>query len=162
MTKNMSEETSCASRQELFTFIPDQAVTNSREFTEALFAYAAKQDVDLVITKEGMYPEFTIDGIAYTAERLYKSVHHIPVAVIRCKGKHPEDFEQPMPEERKKMRKLLRCVAWAALAGVVLLILFVGRRVENPMERWVLGIASALMVGVGLFRFWLYHYNDKQ
>ena len=54
-----------------FTFIPDGAVTNPREFTNVLFEFANKEKKDLVITKESMYPEFIMDGIEYHAERYY-------------------------------------------------------------------------------------------
>ena len=45
-----------------FTFIPDGAVTNPREFTNVLFEFANKEKKDLVITKESLYPEFTMVG----------------------------------------------------------------------------------------------------
>lgn len=38
-----------AEGQKLFTFIPDRAVTDPRGFTEALFAFADEQGLDLVI-----------------------------------------------------------------------------------------------------------------
>ncbi len=73
-----------AEHEKAFTFIPEEAVTTAREFTAALFAYANAHNLELVVTREGMYPEFTIGGIEYTAERFYTSVRGIPVATIRC------------------------------------------------------------------------------
>ena len=96
-----------AEREKAFTFIPDSPVTNEREFSTALFSYANAQKLDLVITKESMYPEFTLNGTEYAAERYYTNVRGIPVATIRCTVKHPEDFEPDMPSGRKKLMKLL-------------------------------------------------------
>lgn len=67
-----------------FTFFPDGAVTTPREFSEALFAYAKEHGLDLVVTKESMYPEFTIDGVPFTAQRNYTHVQGFPVASILC------------------------------------------------------------------------------
>ena len=56
-----------AEREKMFTFIPEEPVTSAREFTTALFAYANANGLDMVITKEGMQPEFTINGIEYAS-----------------------------------------------------------------------------------------------
>ena len=148
--------------KKLFTFIPDQAVTDPREFTEALFAYAEKNSLNLVITKESMYPEFTIDGIEYTAERVYNAVRGIPVATIRCKVKYPEDFEPDVPENRKKLMKLLNLGWWLIPAVAVIFIVLAGRNVSSPLERWLMGLGVAAITAVGLYRTWLFHFNEKQ
>lgn len=151
-----------AEEKKLFTFIPDQAVTDPREFTEALFAYAEKNGLNLVITKESMYPEFTIDGIEYTAERVYNAVRGIPVATIRCKVKYPEDFEPDVPENRKKLMKLLNLGWWLIPAVAVIFIVLAGRNVSSPLERWLMGLGVAAITAVGLYRTWLFHFNEKQ
>lgn len=151
-----------AEEKKLFTFIPDQAVTDPREFTEALFAYAEKNSLNLVITKESMYPEFTIDGIEYTAERVYNAVRGIPVATIRCRVKYPEDFEPDVPENRKKLMKLLNLGWWLIPAVAVIFIVLAGRNVSSPLERWLMGLGVAATTAVGLYRTWLFHFNEKQ
>lgn len=151
-----------AEEKKLFTFIPDQAVTDPREFTEALFAYAEKNSLNLVITKESMCPEFTIDGIEYTAERVYNAVRGIPVATIRCKVKYPEDFEPDVPENRKKLMKLLNLGWWLIPAVAVIFIVLAGRNVSSPLERWLMGLGVAAITAVGLYRTWLFHFNEKQ
>ena len=150
-----------AEGKKLFTFIPDQAVTNPREFTDALFAHAQKNNLDLVVTKESMYPEFTIDGIEYTAERIYNAVKGIPVATIRCKVKYPEDFEPDVPEKRKKLMKLLNYGWWLIPVIAVFCFLLAGRVLSNPLECWLLGISIAAIAAVGLYRAWLFHFNEK-
>lgn len=151
-----------AEEKKLFTFIPDQAVTDPREFTEALFAYAEKNSLNLVITKESMYPEFTIDGIEYTAERVYNAVRGIPVSTIRCKVKYPEDFEPDVPGNRKKLMKLLNLGWWLIPAVAVIFIVLAGRNVSSPLERWLMGLGVAAITAVGLYRTWLFYFNEKQ
>lgn len=94
-------------RQRVFTFIPDDAVTNPREFTNALLAYAGKKNLNMVITKEGMYPEFEIDGVEYRAERNYGRAYRVPVAVIHCEMIHPELYETEMNLKRRRGLKFL-------------------------------------------------------
>ncbi len=93
--------------QRVFTFIPDDAVTNPREFTNALLAYAKEKNLNLVITKEGMYPEFEIDGVEYRAERNYGRAYRVPVAVIHCEMIHPELYEIEMEPKRRRWVKIL-------------------------------------------------------
>lgn len=79
--------------KEFFTFTPDTEITDRYSFANALYAYAMKENKELIITKEGMYPEFVMDGITYTAERNYTRVAWIPVAVIRCTRKYSDEKE---------------------------------------------------------------------
>lgn len=69
-----------------FTFRPDTMIMNSREFTDALLAYADENDLRIFITKEGMYPIFTIDNVEYTAERVIGRFG----AVVHCRMTNPE------------------------------------------------------------------------
>ena len=48
-----------------------------------------------------MNPEFTIDGMEYTAETYYRTVHHIPTLAVRCRLKDAEMYEADIPKERK-------------------------------------------------------------
>lgn len=52
-----------------FSFKPDTMCKTPEEITLELCKYAQQNHLDLVITKEGMLPEFTIEGIEYTASR---------------------------------------------------------------------------------------------
>ncbi len=69
-----------------FTFRPDTMIMNSREFTDALLAYADENNLRIFITKEGMYPVFTIDNVEYTAERVIGRFG----AVVYCRMTNPE------------------------------------------------------------------------
>ena len=147
-----------------FTFVPDGPVTNAREFTQALLDFARENQVDLTITKEGMYPEFTLEGIAYTAERFYTHMGRMPLATVRCTAKHPEQLEPDLPAGKKRLMKLLH-FAWIPLAMVLTAVALVARNggVEflTTLDGVVMVIAFPLVVGVMLFRAMLFYYNNK-
>ena len=150
-------------REKVFTFVPDTPVTTVREFTDALIAYANANNLDLVITKEGMYPEFTINGIEYTAERFYTAVSKVPVATIRCSVKYPEDFEPDVPPARKKLILLLR-MSWL-LIPIVLLISVISLRWEGALRSWELWVGLLCFIafaGVLMYRGRLLFFNHKQ
>lgn len=153
-----------AESQKVFTFIPEGSVTNAREFTDALLEYADRENVNLVITKESMYPEFTIDGIEYSAERFYTSVQRIPVATIRCEVKYPEDFEPDVPPGRKKLMKLLN-FGWILVPFLLMnlgILIRVGwGELLSSWEGWLVLIAMLALAFTGLYRFWLFHFNEK-
>lgn len=151
-------------REKTFSFVPDGAVTNASEFTDALFAYANENNLDLVITRESMYPEFTINGIEYTAERFYKPVQRIPTAMIRCTVKYPEDFEPDVPEQRKKYMKLLN-LSWILIPCILvflpLMIQMVKSGIFASWEGWVLLIMIVALIGAKSILDWIYHFNEK-
>ena len=146
-----------------FTFTPDNAVTSPREFTDALLAFADKNKLDITITREGMYPEFTLEGIDYTAERLYTHVSRIPTAVIRCTAKHPETLEPDMPRGKKKFLKFLHDF-WLLLAGLAVfaIVILPGRTAFfSTWEGMVSLLVLLVLAGIGLFRFLLFFFNNK-
>lgn len=150
-------------RQKAFTFIPEGAVSNSREFTAALITFANDHDLDLVVTRESMYPEFTIDGIEYTAERHYTSVQRVPVAVIRCSVKYPEDFEPNVPDKRKKIMKLLYN-SWLPVLACLLLLRGLASQegIFSSWEGWALLIILGIMIIVTYVRARILHFNEIQ
>lgn len=151
-------------REKTFSFVPETAVTNASEFTDALFAYANENNLDLVITRESMYPEFTINGIEYTAERFYKPVQRIPTAMIRCTVKYPEEFEPDVPEQRKKYMKLLN-LSWILIPCILvflpLMIQMVKSGIFASWEGWVLLIMIVALIGAKSILDWIYHFNEK-
>lgn len=91
--------------QRTFTLSPDDEIIDLYDFANALYAYAREMDKEITITKEGMYPDFIMDGVEYTAERNYTTVRGIPVAVIRCTRKDaPETDAAYQPDRKKWMR----------------------------------------------------------
>lgn len=150
-------------RQKVFTFIPDSPVTNPREFTDALFAYANKNGLDLVITKESMYPEFTLQNIEYTAQRLYTAVSRVPVAIIRCSVKHPDDFEPDVPKGRKTVIKLLNLGWILGLYGLIFWrIIASWTDPFSSWEGWLLFISFGCVALLTAHLAKLLHFNEKQ
>lgn len=145
-----------------FTFTPEGPVTTPAEFTDALFAFARAQDLDLVVTREGMQPRFTIDGVAYRASRAYYPVRGIPTARIRCILCDP-DFagDDGLSPGRRRLLELLHY----SMPG--LCILAVGLLFLIP--RGLLGTwwGIALLIGfaaAGASSCWYnrrFFYNDK-
>ena len=76
-------------------------------------AYAEEKEMQFTLTKEGMYPEFLLDGIAYKAYRnpgKYRDE-------ICCDALHPEQLDTGLPPQREK---LLRFPAHRCAAGMYL------------------------------------------
>lgn len=112
-----------AEHNKSFTFVPDGAITNRNEFTTELFRYAEQNHLNLVITKEGMYPEFTIDGIAYTAERVYTVMGRVPLAVVSCHTLNATDYPLEIESTRTKLLRILH-YSWPVLIATAFLIYF--------------------------------------
>lgn len=149
-----------AEHEKRFTFLPDDAVTNPQEFSAALFQYARDNGLELVITKEGMYPEFTINGVEYTAQRNYLAVRGCPVASISCEVLHPEDFApQDVSPIRRWIQRLLHFLWFPSL--LVLFILLPRRDLFSSWEGWLLLVSVLVMVGTASFRSWLLFYNEN-
>ncbi len=158
------KKVSHAQHQKVFTFLPDDAVTTSGEFTLALCRYARENNLDLVITKESMYPEFTIDGIEYTAERFYTRAGFVPVATIRCTAVHPEELEPQLPKWETLILKAFH-YSWLFLILILLNINVIfrpgGMDLFSTWQGWVVFISILLLSCVGLFRTVLFFYNHK-
>lgn len=146
-----------------FSFVPDNAITNEREFTEALFAYANQANLDLVITNESMYPEFTINGIEYKAERNYSVMSRIPVGVVNCHRKDREIKGEGVEEPRKNLQWFLHNWGWAIVIVTVYLILIIPPffREGLTLEGIISVIALLILNGTLAYRSKILHFNDK-
>lgn len=112
-----------AELQKSFEFQPHTIIRSKRDFTDALFDYAAKNDLNLVITKESMYPEFTLDGVEFHAVSVFSRFG----STIKCRMKHPEEAEpQYISKKKRKYYRMLINIA-AALILFVLIFLMLYR-----------------------------------
>lgn len=134
-----------------FTFFPEGAVTTPAEFSAALFAYADANGLDLVITRESMYPEFTIDGVPFTAERNYTHVRGIPVASVLCTAVDIERLlPQVSPARRFAQRIFSNCLPLIVfLALGMILLTCSGAAAPDEPAFWGL-LACFLAVGAAL------------
>lgn len=124
-----------------FSFVPDTMCKTAREFSDALFKYAEENNLNLVITKECMYPEFTIDGIEYVADRTFWRYG----AVIHCEAVHLADVIPPdiSREDYKKLKRIM-CWFFGITTGICLLLFNMQSR-----ECLIAGIAMAVIEMVG-------------
>ena len=156
--------TALAEHEKRFTFLPDGAVTTPQEFSAALFRYAEEHDLELVVTKESMYPEFTIGGIEYTAQRNYTAVCGCPVASIACEVMHPDDLEPTgISPVRRRVQKLLPLLWLPILFFLFLLLTQRGQLggLFSSWEGWLLLVSLLVLIGVMSFRGWLLFYNEN-
>lgn len=143
-----------------FTFTPDTPVTTPAEFTDALFAYAREQHLDLVVTRESMNPRFTIDGVEYRAVRYYYPFRGIPTARIRCLLCDPDFAEPEMPPRRRIMKMLHYAMPVLAAAAIALLFLLP----RGLLSTWWGLLMFAGFLTAGIASAWYnarIFYNDK-
>ena len=92
--------------QRHFSFIPESSINTPQEFTAALQTYAKANGMQFSLEKEGMYPEFSLDGIPYKAYRnpgKYRDE-------ICCDAVHPEQLDTGLPPRREKLLRIARIV----------------------------------------------------
>lgn len=143
----------------VFTFTPEGAVTTPREFTDVLLTFAKETGQELVITRESMYPEFTLNGIAYTAWRDYHSVCRCPVATVHCEMVDPESDAPNLPPLKKRLFRLLI----TALPGIAAFSLFAAYWIPK-IQGWqdiYLILLMGFLCAFGSYRFWRFHFNDQ-
>ena len=103
--------------QKHFFFIPQGSINTPQEFTAALQAYAEERGMQLGLTKEGMYPEFSLDGIPYKAYRnpgKYRDE-------ICCDAVSPEQLNTGLPSRRERQLRGLRVLLPAACTFAAIL-----------------------------------------
>ena len=106
-----------AQHQKHFFFIPQGSINTPQEFTAALQAYAEEHGIQLSLTKEGMYPEFSLDGIPYKAYRnpgKYRDE-------ICCDAVFPEQLNTGLPSRRERQLRILRILLPAAFTFAAIL-----------------------------------------
>lgn len=141
-----------------FSFSPAEPITTSREFTEELLKYAKSENVEIIITKEGMYPEFIWNGIEYRAHRS----HGRWGQMVHCDMLHPELAEpQGMSDKRKNVLTLIKHMIPVLFSLGVLYICAV---LPNSYDlKWweqlgLLAIAAVFMIAIS----WPYLRSGKK
>ena len=118
-----------------FNFVPNSMAKTPEEFSEALLEYAKEKGLNLVITEPGMYPIFEIDGIEYTADRVFSRMG----AVIRCRMTHPEIAE--IAGVSPRTRKIYRMINWYFIFVLIAAFIIVPRT-----DNWWSGLLVCIMV----------------
>ena len=146
-----------------FTFFPDGAVTTPQEFSEALFAYAKEHGLDLVVTKESMYPEFTIDGVPFTAQRNYTHVQGFPVASILCTAVDMDALLPPAsPLKRLGQRVFSLCLP-VVLSLILAVYIWSASDAASRQEPgfWVIEISLLVLGAVISVRNYYLAFNEN-
>lgn len=142
-----------------FSFMPDAPIFTAEQFTDALFEYANENNLNLVITKESMYPEFTIEGVEYTAMR-YTTRYGMRVV---CQSKNREIKGDAVTEQRKLLQWFIH--RWGGLIIVTLLyvvFLFPSLFKDGMIWESILILVSLITVVVSMgYRDMILHFNDK-
>ncbi len=116
------------------------------ENTDALLAYANENNLNLTITKAGMYPEFEIDGVEYTASRRIGRFG----AVVQCTMLNQEGIEDGNISDNK--RRIYQFLIRNMLA--ILFVLFiVGSRLLSGQGFWLSLVAAVCLVPLLVWMF---------
>ena len=136
-----------------FRFVPNSMCLTPSEFTDELFRYANENKLNLVITKEGMYPEFTIDGIEYEASREFSRYG----AVVCCQMKYPDEIIPPeLSKEKYKKLSILHKFLPIIIICIVLSVMWF-KDIGSPAEITVVVIGVLIEVFVA----YRYYFNLK-
>lgn len=153
------QKVAAAEHKKSFSFTPDDAITTASDFTNVLFAYANEHDLNLVITKEGLEPEFEIDGIPYLAMRTYRRMGPVPVMIVRCAAKYPDALEPDVPQPRKLLFQLLH--NWWMLLMLLIFFLLCALLAEPGQRLMVLLAGVFLTIGIGvMYAVYYRNYQD--
>ena len=136
---NDFKKVSKAEAEARFSFRPDTMCMNPKEFEEALLQYASEKGMKIVITKKGMYPEFTLDGIPYTAYRNFSRFG----AMIECETTNAKTAEHEMSPKRYHMFKWLHRMELPTFLLILILVLFV-----RSVEGFVLAMIFYAICGI--------------
>lgn len=125
-----------------FSFMPDAPCRDPREFTEELLKFADQENLNIVITKEGMSPRFMMDGIEYWA---YRTSGRYGITV-HCEMVHPEDYIPEGMSEKKYRR--YRALSYI---GIPVLIFFTANLwlFRELLKSW----EGALMLAITVFLY---------
>lgn len=147
-----------AEAKKAFSFTPDEAIQTPEEFTQVLCQYGSDHNLNLVITKEGLEPEFEIDSIPYTAQRIYRRMGPVPVMIVRCTALHPEALTANVPGFKGWVMRLL-CNGWPLILFGILWLPRVTQ--AAPENRWEIGAAGAILALAIGSMYWVFrHYRD--
>ena len=141
-----------------FSFMPDAPCRNPREFTEELLKFADQENLNIVITKEGMSPRFMMDGIEYWA---YRTSGRYGITV-HCEMVHPEDYIPEGMSEKKYRR--YRALSYI---GIPVLIFFTANLwlFRELLKSWegalMLAITVILYISEIYFVYYCYGKNFR-
>lgn len=147
-----------AESKRTFSFMPDAVCSTPREFTEELLKFAAKEGLNIVITKESLSPHFEMDGIEYQA---YRTSGRFGITV-HCEMVHPEDYIPEGMDEKKYYRyRFISIIALPVLLFIIVNFWLI-RDIFNSWESIFvfLTAAAAFIANLG-FLYYCYGKNFR-
>lgn len=140
-----------------FSFTPDDSIATPEDFTNALCKYGDENHLNLVVTKEGLEPEFEIDGIVYTAQRIFRRMGPVPVMIVHCSAIHPNELEADVPSKRRTFMKFVHN-AWLPL---LFLMIWLPRVMQaDAAHRWEVLLMGGVLGLVIASTYWVFR-NHK-
>ena len=147
--KNDYKLASTLAKKEFFYFYPEETVNTAKDMTKELCLYADTNGYSLEIIKEGLQPEFILNGITYIASssndsgNLFSNVFYPEIV---CEAKDPSSIYKDGLTKKQKVLKFL--LSYATLPLIVFFLSFTygggafALSVFSFWEFWVIFIAS--------------------
>ena len=119
---NDYKKISTAGKKMTIEFLPDTLVHTPEDFTKVLCEYGMEHNLNLVVTEEGMYPKFEIDGLEYQAARHTGRYGDF----IYCRVTNPELLQQEYSEIASRRKRILSNIYnWIRILTVPVFLLIV-------------------------------------
>lgn len=140
-----------AEEKKEFMIMPDQMIYTTEDFTKALLEYAESIGADITITKEGMHPEFVLNGVAYSAFRYTTKFGH----TIHCSMKHPELAEPDNVVGKKRIiLQIIAKIGPVVTIGVIMILLFLKDLTPLPVVSILIIISLVVFLIACVLPWW--------
>lgn len=141
----------------VFTFTPDRAIVDRYDFANALYDYGRSVGKQIEITKEGMYPEFIMDGEEYEACRNYTNIRGIPVVTIKCTRKGMEELTG-----RKKFMAMFR-ICLPGIIGILFLVITRWKDLDlSAGSIFVIVMMIIVSIAMSVYNYHMYWNRDSK
>ena len=141
----------------VFTFTPDREIVDRYDFANALYDYGRSVGKQIEITKEGMYPEFIMDGEEYEACRNYTNIRGIPVATIKCTRKGMEELTG-----RKKFMAMFR-ICLPGIIGILFLVITRWKDLDlSAGSIFVIVMMIIVSIAMSVYNYHMYWNRDSK
>lgn len=141
----------------VFTFTPDRPIVDRYDFANALYDYGRSVGKEIEITKEGMYPEFIMDGEEYEACRNYTNIRGIPVATIKCTRKGMEELTG-----RKKFMAMFR-ICLPGIIGILFLVITRWKDLDlSAGSIFVIVMMIIVSIAMSVYNYHMYWNRDSK
>ncbi len=140
-----------AEEKKEFVIMPDNMIYTAEDFTKALLEYAESIGADITITKEGMRPEFVLNGVAYSAFRYTTKFGH----TIHCSMKHPELAEPDNVVGKKRIiLQIIAKIGPVVTIGVIMILLFLKDLTPLPVVSILIIISLVVFLVACVLPWW--------